>query len=142
MLRALCGEKRAQDEREREGEKLGAASNSGAAAAWAGTNLASTNGIENSDSTKDPDPGVRAALAEAILVLADDEEVGRPKLWKLDAPELLRQGYEDEEDVDTCEALERTAEILLAGAGGVDELGEEETEDEKWRRGRTGMMRA
>ena len=170
MLRALCGEKRAKAEEEAGGEGDGkqkkaalqeaaAAARSGAAA-WAGTNGLST-GLSADDSTKDPDPGVRAALAEAVLVLADDEEVGRPLLWRLDAPELLRQGYEDEEDAATCEALERTAEIFLAGAGGVDEIGdgggddeegeeekkeekkkEGETEDERRRRGRTGMMRA
>ena len=152
MLRALCGEKRPQKEKEGEGggekKKLEVASGAGGAAAWAGTDLSSS--AISEDSTKDPDPGVRAALAEAILVLADDDEIGRPLLWKLDAPELLRQGYEDEEDAATCEALERTAEVFLAGAGGVDEVfdeegGEEkkeETEDERRWRGRSGMMRA
>ena len=161
MLRALCGEKRVTKEEGEKGEKkkLVAASGVGAAA-WAGTGLsaASSTSPLAEDSTKDPDPEVRAALAEAVLVLADDDEFGgRPRLWELDAPELLRQGYEDEEDAATCEALERTAEIFLAGAGGVDEVAEEEgggekekeeekregeTEDERRRRGRTGMMRA
>jgi hypothetical protein len=157
MLRALCGEKRAAEKEggrggER-GEKTLGAGGVGAAA-WAGTApLAGGAGAAPAESsTKDPDPEVRAALAEAVLVLANDDEFGgRPRLWELDAPELLRQGYEDEEDESTCEALERTAEIFLAGAGGVDEVAEEgeggeakegETEDERRRRGRTGMMRA
>ena len=156
MLRALCGEKRAP--RKKEGEETEREKEEGGA--WLllvplpgpAPPLRLLLRLSNENSTKDPDPEVRAALAEAVLVLANDDEFGgRPLLWKLDAPELLRQGYEDEEDESTCEALERTAEIFLAGAGGVDEVAEEEeggeakegeTEDERRRRGRTGMMRA
>lgn len=164
MLRALCGEKRAKEEGGGEGPgarrseaQQEALQGAGAGPAWAGTSgLSAASAAAAENSTKDPDPEVRAALAEAVLVLADDEETGRPLLWRLDGPELLRQGYEDEEDAATCEALERTAEIFLAGSGGVDEIEEgaegegegegekkkEETEDERRRRGRTGMMRA
>jgi hypothetical protein len=77
---------------------------------------------------KDDDCDVRTALAEAVLALAATEE-GRAALWSVQAPELLRLAYEDEEDPDVCTALEHAATLFLEGAGSVEEVEEEEGEE-------------
>lgn len=59
------------------------------------------------------DVSLRRSLAEAVLCLAR-EDAGCKLLWKLEAPEALRTAYEEEEDPETCAALEATAEIFLS----------------------------
>jgi hypothetical protein len=55
---------------------------------------------------------VRQACAEAIFALAKDS-VGREVLGKLDAPRLLRDGYELEEHAETCAALVACGELFM-----------------------------
>jgi len=55
---------------------------------------------------------VRQACAEAIYALARDE-AGREALGKVDAPRLLRDGYELEEHSETCAALEACGELFM-----------------------------
>ncbi|MEW5302753.1 MAG: hypothetical protein WDW36_005502 [Sanguina aurantia] len=71
------------------------------------------NGLE----PKEQEPEVREAMALSIALLADTDD-GRAALWKINAPETLRKGYELEEHTGVCRAMERAAEIFLA-AGGV-----------------------
>ena len=85
---------------------------------------------------------VRENLAEAILCLAKVPEA-RKELWKADAPELLKKGYELEEDPGVCEAMEGIAEFFLQdglqrddedgedGAGGEDKAAAEGGEEER-----------
>lgn len=63
---------------------------------------------------------IREALAEAILYLAQSNK-GRKALWDLDAPQLLRRGYEYEEHIATCEAMEQTAQLFLQDSGQLHE---------------------
>lgn len=55
---------------------------------------------------------VRQACAEAIFALAKDS-AGREVLGKLDAPRLLRDGYELEEHAETCAALVACGELFM-----------------------------
>lgn len=55
---------------------------------------------------------VRRACAEAIYALAKDED-GRALLSKLEAPRLLRDGYELEEHAETCAALVASGDLFL-----------------------------
>jgi len=55
---------------------------------------------------------VRQACAEAIYALAKDEE-GLSVLEKLEAPRVLRDGYELEEHAETCAALVASGDIFL-----------------------------
>ena len=55
---------------------------------------------------------VRESLAEAVYCLAR-ADVTRKRLWQLNAVELLRKGYENEEHPVVCEALEGAAEFFL-----------------------------
>lgn len=62
---------------------------------------------------------VRQACAEALLQLATLEE-GRDALWRLDAPNALKKGYEDEEHPGVMEALEQTARLFIENSLGDD----------------------
>lgn len=55
---------------------------------------------------------VREILAEGMYCLAKSDIV-RTKLWKMNAVDLLKKGYEDEENSVVCEALEAAAEFFL-----------------------------
>lgn len=61
---------------------------------------------------KKADDDVRELLAEGIYCLAKSDIV-RTKLWKMNAVDLLKKGYEDEENPVVCEALEGAAEFFL-----------------------------
>ena len=39
--------------------------------------------------------------------------------------------YEDEEDVDVCEAMERVAQLFLSDSGSVDDVTEEDIDKNK-----------
>lgn len=75
---------------------------------------------------KEADDTARAALAEAILMLAETEE-GRSVLWELQAPSTLKTGYEDEEAEDVCEAMERMAQLFLSDSGKVEDVTDEQS---------------
>ena len=75
---------------------------------------------DGSTTPKDTHPGVRCAIAEAVLALAATD-AGRGALWSVSAPEALRRAYEDEDDEGACEAMEHTATLFLEGAGAVEE---------------------
>jgi hypothetical protein len=58
-----------------------------------------------------------------VLCLAQTEK-GQLKLWEWKAPDLLKRGYEFEEDPGVCEAMERIAELFLQhGLAPVEEAG-------------------
>ncbi len=61
---------------------------------------------------KKAEDDVREMLAEGIYCLAKSDVV-RTKLWRMNAVDLLKKGYEDEENVTVCEALEGCAEFFL-----------------------------
>ena len=61
---------------------------------------------------KKAEDDVRELLAEGMYCLAKSDIV-RTKLWKMNAVELLKTGYEDEENPTVCEALEGAAEFFL-----------------------------
>jgi hypothetical protein len=73
---------------------------------------------------------VRELLAEGIYCLAKSDVV-RTKLWRMNAVDLLKKGYEDEENVTVCEALEGCAEFFLQDGfeKGDVEGGTERSED-------------
>ena len=68
--------------------------------------------ISGAKVNKELSDNVRRGCAGAILLLAKEEE-GREILKKLDAPFLLKQGYELEEEADVCDALEQTGDLFL-----------------------------
>ena len=70
---------------------------------------------------------VRELLAEGMYCLAKSDVV-RAKLWRMNAVDLLKKGYEDEENVTVCEALEGCAEFFLQD-GFEDGEGEESGEE-------------
>ena len=73
---------------------------------------------------------VRELLAEGMYCLAKSDVV-RAKLWRMNAVDLLKKGYEDEENVTVCEALEGCAEFFLQdGFEDGEEGGEEGGEGE------------
>ncbi|KAL3132076.1 hypothetical protein ABBQ32_008686 [Trebouxia sp. C0010 RCD-2024] len=74
--------------------------------------------------SKEIDDTVRAALAESVLMLAETDQ-GRSVLWELQAPSMLKTGYEDEEAVDVCEAMERMAQLFLSDSGKVEDVTEQ-----------------
>ena len=61
---------------------------------------------------KKAEDDVREMLAEGVYCLAKSDVV-RTKLWRMNAADLLKKGYEDEENVTVCEALEGCAEFFL-----------------------------
>ena len=61
---------------------------------------------------KKADDDVRELLAEGIYCLAKSDIV-RTTLWKMNAVDLLKTGYEDEENPVVCEAMEGAAEFFL-----------------------------
>mmetsp|Transcript_15920 Transcript_15920/g.44472 ORF Transcript_15920/g.44472 Transcript_15920/m.44472 type:complete len:105 (+) Transcript_15920:584-898(+) len=61
---------------------------------------------------KELEDSVRQAVAEAILMLAAEEE-GREALLEHDAHLVLKKGYEYEECPGVCDAMERTAAIFM-----------------------------
>ncbi|KAK9808488.1 hypothetical protein WJX73_000639 [Symbiochloris irregularis] len=69
---------------------------------------------------REGDEQAREALAETVLLLAQTE-AGRRLLWDLDAPQLLKRGYEYEEHESTCSAMEQTAQLFLQDNGQVHE---------------------
>ena len=77
---------------------------------------------------------VREMLAEGIYCLAKSDIV-RTKLWKMNAVDLLKKGYEDEENPVVCEALEGAAEFFLqdglASEEQSDKDGEEQVEQKE-----------
>lgn len=58
------------------------------------------------------DEAVRLSIAEAVLCLAKSD-ITRKKLWEINAVEMLKKGYEDEEHPVICECLEAAAEFFL-----------------------------
>lgn len=68
--------------------------------------------LADTDVDLEKDDIVRENLADSILSLAKISE-SRKKLWELNAPELLRKGYEYEEHPGTCEAMESAASLFL-----------------------------
>jgi hypothetical protein len=69
---------------------------------------------------KKAEDDVREMLAEGIYCLAKSDVV-RTKLWRMNAVDLLKKGYEDEENVTVCEALEGCAEFFLQDGFEEDE---------------------
>lgn len=69
---------------------------------------------------KEHDAQVRALVAETVLCIAS-YDAGRKALWKANAPELLRKGYEYEEDPAVCSAMEQTAEFFISTAQDAQE---------------------
>lgn len=63
-------------------------------------------------SKKKAGDNVRELLAEGVYCLTKSDIV-RTKLWKMNAVDLLKKGYEDEENPVVCEALEGVAEFFL-----------------------------
>ena len=68
--------------------------------------------ISGAKVNKELSDNVRRGCAGAILLLAKEAE-GREIMKKLDAPVLLKQGYELEEESDVCDALEQTGDVFL-----------------------------
>lgn len=68
---------------------------------------------------KEHDGQVRTLVAETILCIASYDS-GRKALWKANAPEVLRKGYEFEEDPAVCNAMEQTAEFFISTAEGAE----------------------
>ncbi|KAF8057110.1 PRY3 [Scenedesmus sp. PABB004] len=84
----------------------------GGAAAPAANGSAGAAAPAASGSGRDPDVTVREALAEAVAVLAATD-AGRKALWKVSAPEVLRQAYEDEDAPSVCSAMEHAARCFV-----------------------------
>lgn len=74
---------------------------------------------------KKAEDDVREMLAEGMYCLAKSDVV-RTKLWRMNAVDLLKKGYEDEENVTVCEALEGCAEFFLQDGFEQDEDANEE----------------
>jgi len=74
---------------------------------------------------KERSDDVRAAAAGAVAALAASS-AGRDALWDVDAPNLLKKGYEDEEHVETCDAMERAANLFISNSAVDDEDGNAE----------------
>lgn len=64
------------------------------------------------------------------MLLAAQHPNGRAAMWTINAPEQLRKGYELEEDVGVCEAMEAAARLFMSGGGtgAEEEEGEEDGE--------------
>ncbi|CAL8460767.1 g298 [Coccomyxa elongata] len=69
---------------------------------------------------KESDAAVRNSLAECIEMLVSTEQGGQV-LWDMKAPEMLRKGYETEEDPEVCATMERIAHLFLADSGAVED---------------------
>lgn len=82
-------------------------------------------------SKKKAEDTVREMLAEGMYCLVKSDVV-RTKLWRMNAVDLLKKGYEDEENVTVCEALEGCAEFFLQdGFESKEEGGDEGDKGEK-----------
>ena len=88
-------------------------------------------------SKKKAEDTVREMLAEGMYCLVKSDVV-RTKLWRMNAVDLLKKGYEDEENVTVCEALEGCAEFFLQDGfenkedgGDEDAKGQKDGKDEK-----------
>jgi len=68
--------------------------------------------ISGAKVNKELSDNVRRGCAGAILLLAKEEN-GREILKKFNAHELLKDGYELEEEADVCDALEQIGDIFL-----------------------------
>lgn len=55
-------------------------------------------------------------------------DAGRKALWKVNAPDVLKQGYEYEEDPDVCDAMEQATALFMSN-GKVEESIEEIQEE-------------
>ncbi|KAK9846461.1 hypothetical protein WJX81_004401 [Elliptochloris bilobata] len=81
------------------------------------------------EAPKEGDSVVRESLAEALMMLAETE-AGRKALWGVRAPEMLKKGYELEEDAGVCLAMECMAQLFLQDGlqaeDGVPEAGRPE----------------
>ncbi len=72
---------------------------------------------------------IRELLAEAVL-LVTQHPAGKAALWTFNAPEQLRKGYEIEEHVGVCDAMEAAARLFMAGGGIGEEEGNEGNDGE------------
>ncbi|EIE25556.1 ARM repeat-containing protein [Coccomyxa subellipsoidea C-169] len=71
---------------------------------------------------KEGDAAVRNSLAESVEMLVSTEQGGQV-LWDLKAPEMLRKGYEMEEDPEVCASMERIAQLFLSDSGATEDTG-------------------
>lgn len=71
---------------------------------------------------------IRELLAEAVL-LVTQHPAGKAALWTFNAPEQLRKGYELEEGVGVCDAMEAAARLFMAG--GVEDEEEQGGEEDE-----------
>lgn len=88
-----------------------------------------TQPLSGESSAAAADDTTREALSEAVLILASSDE-GRKALWSINAPELLRKGYEGEENGSVCRSMERTAELFISGGSEIQEIDESEDKPE------------
>ncbi|GAX76264.1 hypothetical protein CEUSTIGMA_g3708.t1 [Chlamydomonas eustigma] len=66
----------------------------------------------NGEEPKEKDTIVRQSMSRALLALASTQ-LGRDALWKIKAPDILKKGYEDEQDPEVCLAMEQAAELFI-----------------------------
>ncbi|GBG86276.1 hypothetical protein CBR_g41270 [Chara braunii] len=77
---------------------------------------------------KEKDVEVQVAAAESLLLIGT-QQGGRKALWAANVPVILQRGYEEEEDPQVLEALEKLGTLFVAGNG--DGGGEEEDRGEE-----------